>query len=231
LSPIYGITQWRFFVALAIFDLDNTLIAGDSDHAWGEYLVEKGIVDSEHHQAQNDKFYADYLEGNLDIYEYLDFSLAPLAKHDKAQLETWRTDFFESKIRPLILAKGRALIEKHRNQGDIPLIITATNRFVTQPIANELGIEHLIAIELEETESGYTGKPTGTPSYKDGKITRLKEWLIKQDTDMSDAYFYSDSHNDLPLLKLVDYPVAVDPDDILREHSETHDWPILSLRD
>jgi HAD superfamily hydrolase (TIGR01490 family) len=218
-------------VALAIFDLDNTLIAGDSDHAWGAYLLEKGIVDSEHYRLQNDKFYLDYQEGNLDIYEYLNFSLAPLAKHEKTQLEAWRADFFESKIRPIILDKGRALIRKHREQGDIPLIITATNRFVTQPIADELGIEHLIAVELEEDHTGYTGKPSGTPSYKDGKITRLNEWLDAQNLSMQKAHFYSDSHNDLPLLKLVDHPIAVDPDDTLRDYSETHDWPILSLRD
>lgn len=218
-------------MALAIFDLDNTLIAGDSDHAWGEYLAENKIVDPELHQQENDRFYNDYLEGCLDIYDYLDFSLAPLARHSKSELDQWRQDFFDTRIKAIILPKGRALLDQHRAKGDTLLIITATNRFVTQPIADALDVEHLIAIELEENAQGYTGKCRGIPSYKEGKISRLNEWLEQHPHTLEGASFYSDSHNDLPLLKLVDHPVAVDPDETLKRYCEEHDWPIISLRE
>ena len=218
-------------MALAIFDLDNTLIAGDSDHAWGEFLVEKQLVDGEEHKQMNDRFYADYLEGTLDIFEYLNFSLAPLALHPKPFLHDLREEFLAKKIRPLILEKGEQLIEQHRQQGDTILIITATNRFVTEPIARALQVEHLIAAEVEENETGYTGKPTGVPSYKEGKITRLEDWMQAHNETLEDSCFYSDSHNDLPLLKRVDNPVAVDPDDTLKAFSLERGWPIISLRE
>ncbi len=220
-------------MALAIFDLDNTLIAGDSDHAWGEFLVERGIVDAESYRVANDKFYQDYLKGSLDIHEYLSFALRPLAKHPIAQLYAWRDDFFESKIKPIILPKGRALIASHLEQNDQLLIITATNRFVTEPIASALGVRHLIATEPEQLEEGFTGRVAGTPSFKDGKITRLNEWLAQQGLGpeaLRGAFFYSDSHNDLPLLKLVDNPIAVDPDEKLRHYCEQNQWPVQSLR-
>ena len=217
-------------MALAIFDLDNTLIAGDSDHAWGEFLVEQNLVDGEEHKRLNDKFYADYLEGSLDIFEYLNFSLAPLARHPKPYLLDLRESFFAEKIRPLILEQGEQLIHKHRQQNDTILIITATNRFVTEPIAKALGVEHLIAVEVEENDNGYTGKPTGVPSYKEGKITRLEAWMDAHNETLQGSYFYSDSHNDLPLLKRVDYPVGVDPDDTLREFCDQQGWPTISLR-
>lgn len=218
-------------MALAIFDLDNTLIAGDSDHAWGEFLVEKKLVDADHHRQQNDLFYQKYLEGTLDIYEYLRFSLEPLSQHPKAALFALREEFFNQKIRPLILDKALGLVNSHRDKGDTLLIITATNRFVTEPIAQAFNIEHLIAIELEENETGYTGNPEGTPSYKEGKIARLEEWLKQRDESMQGATFYSDSHNDLPLLQRVEHPVAVDPDDTLRQHASQQQWKIISLRD
>ena len=217
-------------MALAIFDLDNTLIAGDSDHAWGEYLVEQGIVDEKIYKDSNDKFLKDYQNGNLNIEEYLAFALQPLAKHPIKDLHNWRQDFFERKIQPLILPKALELIAHHRTQGDFLLIITATNRFVTELIAQALEVDHLIATEPEQNEQGYTGRVSGTPSYKEGKIVRLNEWLSEQEYDMEGAYFYSDSHNDLPLLKLVEYPIAIDPDDTLRKYCETHHWPIRSLR-
>jgi len=217
-------------VALAIFDLDNTLIAGDSDHAWGEYLVEQGIVDAKIYKESNDKFLKDYQNGKLDIEEYLAFALKPLAEHPIKDLHKWRQDFFERKIQPLILPKAIDLIAHHRTQGDFLLIITATNRFVTELIAQALNVDYLIATEPEQSEQGYTGKVSGIPSYKEGKITRLHDWLSEQEHDMNGAYFYSDSHNDLPLLKLVEYPIAIDPDDTLREYCETHHWPIRSLR-
>lgn len=218
-------------MTLAIFDLDNTLIAGDSDHAWGEYLVSKHLVDAEFYQQQNDRFFSDYLDGKLDIQAYLEFSLAPLTKHPKEQLHKWREDFLNTIITPIILAKGRSLIAEHREKGDTVMIITATNRFVTQPIADALGVEHLIAIEVEEEHGRYTGKPCGIPSYQEGKVKRLKAWLDSNQQDIDGAYFYSDSHNDLPLLELVDHPVAVDPDDTLARISRERGWPIISLRD
>ena len=218
-------------MALAIFDLDNTLIAGDSDHAWGEFLVKQGAVDAQQHKEQNDKFYEDYLAGELDIFAYITFSLSPLVQHDREAIHALRETFLEERIAPIMLPKAQALIQQHREQGDTILIITATNRFVTAPIADMLGVEHLIAIEVEEQDGRYTGNTFGTPSYKEGKITRLHEWLEVHPHDLSGAYFYSDSHNDLPLLKLVDKPVAVDPDETLRAYGEQHGWPIISLRD
>lgn len=217
-------------MALAIFDLDNTLIAGDSDHAWGEYLVEQGVVDAAYYQQKNNQFYQDYQNGSLVIEDYLDFALAPLANNTLEDLHQWRQAFFEHKIKPLMLPQATQLITEHTNNNDTLLIITATNRFVTEPIAAAFGITHLIATEPEKDQQGYTGKVAGVPSFKDGKITRLKQWLDLHPHSMEGSYFYSDSHNDLPLLKLVEYPVAIDPDDELRNYCEVQGWPIRSLR-
>lgn len=218
-------------MALVIFDLDHTLIAGDSDHAWGEFLVERKIVDAEYYKYHNDKFYHDYQTGLLKIEEYLSFALQPLAENSLENLLAWREEFITEKITPLMLVKAKALIARHRAQNDTLLIITATNRFVTEPIAQLLGINDLIATDPEQTKQGFTGKVSGTPSFKEGKITRLNAWLENKQLSMKGSYFYSDSHNDLPLLKVVDNPVAVDPDEILRAHCEAHNWPIKSLRD
>lgn len=217
-------------MALAIFDLDNTLLNGDSDHAWGEYLVEKGIVDADIYKQANDQFLKDYQTGQLNILEYLEFALSPLANNDIETLNTWRKDFLEQKIKPMMLPKAFALLEKHKKQGDFLLIITATNRFVTELIAEELGVDDLIATEPEISNENYTGRVSGTPSFQEGKITRLHEWLKGTQHQLEGAYFYSDSHNDIPLLELVDFPVAVDPDELLRQKSEQHEWPIMSLR-
>lgn len=218
-------------MTLAIFDLDNTLIAGDSDHAWGEYLVEKGIVDAELYKRTNDQFLLDYQSGNLDIQAYLEFALKPLQAHPLPKLHAWREDFFESKIKPIMLPKAFELIETHRNQGDLLMIITATNRFVTEPIAHAFGVDVLIATEPEFINQRYTGKVAGTPSFKEGKITRLNEWLADQHHSIDGAYFYSDSHNDIPLLKLVENPVGIDPDELLRMTCIKNNWPIRSLRE
>jgi len=217
-------------VALVIFDLDNTLIAGDSDHAWGEFLVERKIVDAAYYQAKNDQFFQDYQSGNLIIEEYLAFALEPLANNTLDDLLSWREDFLTKKIIPLMLPKAKALIEKHRKQGDYLLIITATNHFVTERIAQLLEVDDLIATEPEKDNHGYTGKIAGTPSFKEGKITRLNEWLKSNNYSMKGSYFYSDSHNDIPLLELVDNPVAVDPDETLRAYCEKNQWPIQTLR-
>ena len=218
-------------MALAIFDLDNTLLAGDSDHAWGEYLISVGAVDAERFRRDNDRYYAAYLAGTLDIYEFLEqHQLRPLALYARPKLEQWRADFVEQNIRPLITPKARALVAQHRAAGDTLLIITATNRFITEPIAALLDIPHLIATEPEEHNGRFTGKVAGMPSYRDGKVVRLKAWIADHGAVMEGSSFYSDSHNDLPLLKLVTHPVAVNPDPQLEQYALAHGWRVLDLR-
>jgi len=218
-------------VSLAIFDLDNTLIADDSDFLWGQFLVDHGIVDKDYYESVNAKFYEDYKEGTLDIVEFLGFSLAPLAMHDVNQLHEWREAFVESIIKPITLKAAHTLVERHREAGDTLLVVTATNRFVTEPIVKLYGIEHLLATTPEMKHGQYTGKFIGKPCFQEGKITHLQQWLADTGHTLEDSYFYSDSHNDLPLLRLVDHPVAVDPDVKLREAAENASWPIISLRD
>lgn len=217
-------------MALALFDLDNTLLGGDSDYLWGRFLVEQGIVDGDAYEQQNQHFYDQYKAGTLDIQAFLAFSLRPLAEHPPAQLYVWREQFLTRLIDPILLPDARALVEKHRAQGDTPVIITATNRFVTAPIAARFGIEHLIATEVEMDGVRYTGRTTGIPCFQGGKVQRLQQWLDEQQADLNGSCFYSDSHNDLPLLEQVAHPVAVDPDDTLAQHARTRGWPIISLR-
>lgn len=217
-------------MSLAIFDLDNTLIAGDSDHAWGEFLVEEGIVDDTEFKRANDQFYADYQAGTLDIDAYLRFALAPLTRFSMPELTELHTTFYAKKIAPIMLPKAEALITEHRSKGDRILIITATNRFITGPIASQLGITELLASDAEICNNRYTGEPMGTACFQEGKVVRLQEWLITQHESLSGSYFYSDSINDLPLLKTVDHPVAVDPDDRLRAEALHRSWPVISLR-
>lgn len=216
---------------LAIFDLDNTLIGGDSDHAWGEFLVANKIVDPSTHQSQNDEFYRQYQRGGLDIDAYLNFALAPLANFSMTELGVLHQQFMTDYIAPLRLQKADALIAKHRNANDQLLIITATNRFITAPIAKALGIDTLLASDAEIVDGQYTGRPTGVPCYQEGKVTRLKNWLSETGHNLAGSYFYSDSHNDLPLLSLVDHPVAVDADERLTSHAKAAGWSIMSLRD
>ena len=218
-------------MSLAIFDLDNTLLRGDSDHAWGEFLVEQGAVDRERFARENDRYYAAYLAGTLDIYEFLEqHQLRPLAEHDRATLERWRTEFLRAKIAPLITPAAHALVEQHRARGDTLLIITATNSFITTPIAAAFGIPHLIATEPEEVNGQFTGKVAGVPSYREGKVERLSEWLADRHESLDGSWFYSDSHNDLPLLNLVDHPVAVNADETLADYARTRGWPMIELR-
>ncbi len=179
-------------MTLAIFDLDNTLLAGDSDHAWGEFLVEESIVDAEEYRKANDRFYQEYLNGELDIMHYLSFALQPLARHDMKQLLAWREQFVEKKIQPMMLTNATKLLDSHRAQGHTLLIITATNRFVTEPVAELLGIEHLIATEPELVNGRYTGEVAGVPSFQDGKVTRLNDWLESTGESLEGAWFYSD---------------------------------------
>jgi len=217
-------------VSLAIFDLDNTLLGGDSDYLWGQFLVENGIVDRKYYEEANARFYEDYKNGTLDIVKFLEFALSPLADNQPHALHRWRAAFIEEKIKPLLLPAAAALIEKHRSAGDIPIIITATNRFVTEPIAQLYGIECLIATTPELKNGHYTGRFVGTPCFREGKVQRLKEWLAENDHDLTGSWFYSDSHNDLPLLSLVGFPVAVDPDEALGAYAIQNRWPIISLR-
>ena len=215
---------------LAIFDLDNTLLAGDSDYLWGRFLGEIGVVDEAVYERENERFYADYRAGRLDIMAFLAFALGPLSAHPRAQLDAWHQRFMDEKIEPLITPQAEQLIERHRAAGDTLMIITATNAFVTAPIARRLGIPHLIATEPEEVEGRFTGRVRGVPSFREGKVTRLEHWLAEQGVGLDGAWFYSDSHNDLPLLQRVSHPVAVDPDETLLRHAQTHAWPVISLR-
>lgn len=218
-------------MSLAIFDLDNTLLGGDSDHAWGQFLIDQGIVDSAYYQQANDRFYQQYQQGTLDINEFLEFALRPLAAHEKPQLDQWHLQFMRDYIAPLRLAKADTLLQQHRQQGDYLLIITATNLFVTGPIADSLGVDHIIATLPEFKDGAYTGKVDGTPCFQAGKVQRLNEWLATSDQSLRGSYFYSDSINDLPLLEQVEKAIAVDPDKNLAEQAGLRGWPIISLRD
>jgi HAD superfamily hydrolase (TIGR01490 family) len=218
-------------MTLAIFDLDNTLIGGDSDHLWGCFLCERGLVDAAAFGTRNDQFYADYQRGDLDIDAYLRFALAPLVGRSPDTLAAWHREFMASKIEPIMLPRATALIEHHRRQGHGLLIVTATNQFITRPIATTLGIDELIASEGEVVDGRYTGKPLGVPSYHQGKVTRVSQWLAEKGVTLAGSYCYSDSHNDLPLLSLVDHPVAVDPDPVLLAHARAAGWRVISLRD
>lgn len=218
-------------MALAIFDLDNTLLAGDSDYLWGQFLAETGVVDREAYERENERFYREYLEGRLDIMAFLAFSLEPLSAHPVEQLRQWRMRFLREKIEPRITRAAETLVAQHRTAGDTLMIITATNAFVTAPIAERLGIPHLIATEPELKDGRYTGQVAGIPSFREGKVTRLDSWLAAHGQSLRGAWFYSDSHNDLALLERIDNPVAVDPDNALRAHALERGWPIISLLD
>ena len=218
-------------MALAIFDLDNTLLRGDSDYLWGIYLIDKEAVDAEQHRQENERFYEQYLAGQMDIMEFLRFQLAPLARIPNPELLQMREDFIERYIKPIITAQALELVETHRKRGDTLLIITATNDFVTRPIADLFGIDELIATRAEYAGGHYTGNVTGIPSYQQGKVTRLHDWLDKTENSLQDSWFYSDSHNDLPLLKEVDNPVAVNPDPQLSAYAKQAGWQVIHLAD
>lgn len=215
---------------LALFDLDNTLLAGDSDHAWGEFLCRHGLVDAVSYKARNDAFYQDYLAGKLDVLAYQNFCQELLGRTDMAQLQAWHQQFMTEFIEPIVLAKGEELVRQHQEAGDHVAIITATNRFITGPIAARLGVNTLLATECEVQDGRYTGRLTDIPCFQEGKVLRIERWLEETGHSLEGAYFYSDSRNDLPLLERVTHPVAVDPDPILRGIAEERGWQILSLR-
>jgi HAD superfamily hydrolase (TIGR01490 family) len=216
---------------LAIFDLDHTLLAGDSDHLWGEFMIEQGLVDRDHHKHHNDKFYADYKAGTLDIAAYTRFALEPLVRLGAEKLVPLRARFVERVIDPIVAPAAPALLERHRIQGDELLIITATNRFVAEPIAQLLGVDELLATDPQQAGGRYTGEIAGVPCYREGKVRRFEQWLAERGERNEGVTFYSDSHNDLPLLRHVQRPIAVDPDDALRAEALRQGWPVISLRE
>ena len=218
-------------MTLAIFDLDGTLLNGDSDYAWGQFLVEKGLVDTQEYKHANDKFFLQYQSGTLDIHEYLAFSLAPLTQFSSKQLTELHATFMEEKIQPMMLKKASDLLKYHKDQGHFLLMITATNQFVTQPISDIMEMDHIIAPIPEMIDGHYTGKIVGVPSFQEGKVTRLNDWLAETGHSMEGSYFYSDSRNDLPLLDLVAHPVAVDADATLTKIARDRSWSHISLRD
>lgn len=218
---------------LALFDLDNTLLTSDSDFEWAQFLIEQRVLDREVYEARNLEFYKQYKAGTLDIQKFLDFQLKPLSRHSRIQLDVWHNEFMAKIILPLIAPGARELIYKHMLGGDLCIIITATNRFVTAPIAQALGVNNLIATEPEQKNGEFTGQVSGTPCFREGKITRLENWLDNRNLtwlSFLESWFYSDSLNDIPLLNKVTRPVAVDPDTTLKSYAKKNRWPIISLR-
>ncbi len=218
---------------LALFDLDNTLLAGDSDYNWSLFLISEGLLDAKTHHERNEQFYADYKNGCLNIVEFLKFQLQPLSQHKKSFLDELHLKYMQKIIRPMMTEKAQKLVDKHKAAGDLCVVITATNSFVTKPIATAYGIEHLIGSDPEMVSGQYTGNVTGVPSFQEGKVTRLNLWLAERGKTLADfeiSYFYSDSHNDLPLMQLVTNPVAVDADPILKAYADEQAWPQISLR-
>ena len=217
---------------LALFDLDNTLLSGDSDYEWAQFLIERGVLERVAYEARNEHFFRQYKSGRLDIHEFLEFQLAPLARYPREQLDAWHREFMQSKVRPMIRKKGRDLVRRHLDSGHLCAVVTSTNSFITAPIVREFGVEHLLATELESRDGRFTGRPSGTPCFRQGKVTRLAEWLGERGETLgsfSASWFYSDSLNDLPLLERVTHPVAVDPDETLRGEAVARGWNVISL--
>ncbi len=226
----FALQQSHLFMTLAIFDLDNTLLSGDSDHAWGLFLAELNVVDADHHQREQERYYADYVAGTLDIREFLRFQLRALKDNDPRDLRQWRDRFVAEKILPMISQHACDLVQRHRVPGHTLMIITATNRFITQPIAREFGADVLIATEPEMVNGRFTGEVRGVPCFQDGKVLLLKAWLREHNADLDGSWCYTDSHNDLPIMRVVDHPVAVNPDPVLTAEAERHGWPIVEFR-
>ena len=218
---------------LALFDLDNTLLAGDSDYEWAQFLIDQGVLERSTYEERNNYFYDQYKAGTLDIFEFLNFQLAPLTRYSREQLDLWHREFMRTRILPIMLDKARALVAQHLDRGDLCAIVTATNSFITAPIASAFGIPHLIATEPEQSGDSFTGKPSGTPCFREGKITCLENWLAGRGQTLGsfgESAFFSDSRNDLALLERVTRPVAVDPDPVLEQMAKQRGWQILSLK-
>jgi HAD superfamily hydrolase (TIGR01490 family) len=218
---------------LTLFDLDNTLIAGDSDYGWAQFLIEAGVLDAAAYERRNAGFFADYQAGTLDIHAFLEFQLRPLKEHDATQLLAWRERFVAEKIVPMLLPAAKTVVDQRLAAGDLVAVVTATNSFITRPIAGLYGIPHLVATEPETIAGRFTGRADGEPCFRAGKLLRVKDWLAAMDRNLGDfteSWFYSDSHNDLPLLSSVTHPVAVDPDPLLHQHASARGWPVMSWR-
>ena len=218
---------------LALFDLDNTLLSGDSDFEWSQFLIEQGVLDRELFEAKNVAFYEQYKAGTLNITEFLDFQLKPLSRHARKVLDEWHAEFMRCTVRPMMLQSARDLVSRHKAVGDVCVIVTATNSFVTAPIAREFGVENLIATDPEQKDGEFTGRVAGVPSFREGKVLRMESWLAERGWNwgsFNESWFYSDSLNDLPLLAKVKHPVAVDPDETLRKHAQNQGWAVISLR-
>lgn len=219
---------------LALFDLDNTLLAGDSDFEWAQFLIARGVLDADVHASANQMFYEQYKAGTLDIHAFLEFQLKALSRYARAELDRWHVQFMAEHIAPIMLPKAVSLVREHQARGALTAIVTATNSFVTGPIARAFGIPHLIATIPAAERGEFTGAPRGLPSFREGKITRVEGWLESLGLHWGSfdaSYFYSDSLNDLPLLSVVTHPVATDPDDTLRAHAQAAGWPVISLRE
>ena len=221
---------------LALFDLDHTLLPIDSDHEWGRFLVKIGVVNADYYATENERFYADYKAGRLDIDAFLAFALKPLSEHSRAQLNEWHAQFMHEVINPNLRSSAFDLVKKHQDQNDICCVVTATNSFVTRPIVQAFGIQHLIATEPEvlgdPATGNFSGKVAGTPNFREGKVIRVESWLSAEKLSWSSlekSYFYSDSINDLPLMEKVTQPIPTNPDQSLRAKAMENDWPILEL--
>ncbi len=217
---------------LALFDLDNTLLPLDSDYEWARFLVRIGVVDGADYEKRNDEFLRRYNAGTLDIFEFLAFQLAPLGRHPMERLQAWHAQYMDEVILPAIRPSARELVDGHRSVGDLCAVVTATNEFVTAPIARAFGIDHLIATGIESVDGRYTGRPRGTPAFREGKISNTEHWLAGLGHTLQGferSWFYSDSANDIPLLSRVSDPVATNPDERLAHHAATHGWPVIRL--
>jgi HAD superfamily hydrolase (TIGR01490 family) len=218
---------------VSLFDLDNTLLGGDSDYGWAQFLIEQGVVDADDYERRNAAFFADYKAGRLDIHAFLQFQLKPLADNEPARLFAWRARFIAEKIQPMVLPAGRTLVKTRIDAGDLVAVVTATNSFITRPIADLYGVRHLVATEAEVVGGRFTGRPHGEPCFQAGKLVCVNAWLAglqRELSDFAESWFYSDSHNDLPLLRAVTHPVAVDPDPLLAAEAAARGWPIASWR-
>ncbi len=218
---------------LVLFDLDNTLLSGDSDHSWAQFLIDTGVLDGPSYAARNDAFFEQYKAGTLDIHAFLEFQLAPLARYPRGRLDGWHAQFMQDRVLPMITPAARKLVLGHLTEGSLCAIVTATNDFVTAPIAREFGITHLVATRAQVRDGAYTGRPEGRPCFREGKLIRVDEWLAGMGRtwkDFARTHFYSDSRNDLPLLERVSHPVVVDGDDTLTAVALERHWPHISLR-
>lgn len=216
-------------MTLALFDLDNTLLSGDSDYEWGQFLVRKHLVNKKTYEAANIRFYEQYKQGKLDIYEWSAFTFKPLAERSMKTLAQLHQEYMQQVIQPLMGDIAKAVIEQHRQLGHTLIVITATNSFVTRPIVDAFDIEHLIATESKIINGRYSTQVEGIPCFNQGKVERLTAWLKQHNESLKGSYFYSDSHNDLPLLEKVDHPIAVDPDETLKALATQRGWKITSF--